>query len=80
MKRSIAVAALCIMAVFAFAGCNKEKEEAGSGAGKYVTLGEYKGLEVTVNDTTVTDAQNKMESLMVATLQELEVIADYLTK
>ena len=55
MKRSIAAAALCIMAVIAFAGCNKEKEEAGSETGKYVTLGEYKGLTVTVNDTTVTD-------------------------
>ena len=61
MKRSLIVAALCLMAVFAFAGCKKEKEEdgsnasAGTGAGKYVTLGEYKGLEVTIGDTTVTD-------------------------
>lgn len=31
------------------------------------------------NDTAVANAQHKMESLMVATQQELSVIADYLT-
>ncbi len=59
MKRAAVYFGAALLATVFLAGCEKSGEDKLSkiDAKKYVTLGEYKGLEVTINDTTVSDGE-----------------------
>ncbi len=59
MKRAAVYFGAALLATVFLAGCEKSGEDKLSkiDAKKYVTLGEYKGLEVTINDTTVSEGE-----------------------
>ncbi len=57
MRRSAVCLGAALLTAVCLVGCggSKGKDLSSIDASKYVTLGEYKGLEVTVEDTTVTE-------------------------
>ncbi|MCR4743991.1 MAG: trigger factor [Lachnospiraceae bacterium] len=57
MKRTYFLFAAAMAASVMLSGCGEEKDISTIDASKYVTLGEYKGLSVSINDTTVTDEE-----------------------
>ncbi len=65
MKKGIIKAGILMLLIVMMSGCSKNEGNAAgdgnssgsAGSNKYVTLGEYKNLPVTVNSTTVTDEE-----------------------
>lgn len=54
MKKRGALALVALTAVLAFTGCKKEEK---TNPFDYVTLGQYKGIEITLDNTDVTDEE-----------------------
>lgn len=54
MKKRGALALIALTAVLAFAGCKKEEK---TNPFDYITLGQYKGVEITLENTDVTDEE-----------------------
>ncbi len=75
MKKQLTAFALGMSAVFVLAGCGGKKSLDTIKASDYVTLGNYKGLDVTVGDTSVSeediDAEIKNELGSKATQKEV---------
>ena len=57
MKKTCFLLATVMAASVIMSGCGSEKDIWSLDASKYVTLGNYKGLSVSVDDTTVTDEE-----------------------
>ena len=57
MKKSYLLFAVAMAASVLMSGCGDKKDISSVDASKYVKLGDYKGLSVSVNDTTVSDKE-----------------------
>ncbi len=57
MKKSYLLLAVAMTASLLMSGCGDEQDISSVDASKYVKLGNYKGLSVSVDDTTVTDEE-----------------------
>lgn len=68
MKKKSALIMLAITVLIAFAGCSKKEESEVFQPNDYITLGEYKGIDVTVPGEEVTD--EKIEARIFQMLQE----------
>jgi len=84
MKKFIAMTSIAACAVLALAGCGKKEEDMkylkDFDATKYVTLGEYKGINVDVTTTEVTDADvQEYVDYVLSYYEELAEVTDRTT-